>query len=124
MLVEVADLDRAGAFYSALLGVEGRNVGGGRRYYECGAVILGLVDVASGPRAPQPVPEAIYFAVADVEAFHQRALALGCLADGLVHDAPAGEVVRQPWGERSFYARDPFGNALCFVDATTLFTGR
>ena len=26
-------------------------------------------------------------------------------------------------GERSFYARDPFGNGLCFVDENTLFTG-
>ena len=29
----------------------------------------------------------------------------------------------RPWGERSFYLRDPFGNPLCFVDAATLFTG-
>jgi len=30
----------------------------------------------------------------------------------------------RPWGERSFYAHDPFGNPLCFVDATTIFTGK
>lgn len=29
----------------------------------------------------------------------------------------------RPWGERSFYCRDPFGNGLCFVDEKTLFTG-
>ena len=28
----------------------------------------------------------------------------------------------QPWGERSFYCTDPFGNKLCFVAADTLFT--
>ena len=28
----------------------------------------------------------------------------------------------QPWGERSFYCADPFGNKLCFVDDQTLFT--
>jgi uncharacterized glyoxalase superfamily protein PhnB len=33
------------------------------------------------------------------------------------------EIEIRPWGERSFYARDPFGNPLCFVDETTLFTG-
>jgi len=29
----------------------------------------------------------------------------------------------RPWGERSFYARDPFENPICFVDSQTLFTG-
>jgi hypothetical protein len=33
-----------------------------------------------------------------------------------------GEIARRPWGERSFYMRDPFGNPLCFVDEGTLFT--
>ena len=27
------------------------------------------------------------------------------------------------WGERSFHARDPFENPICFVDSQTLFTG-
>jgi hypothetical protein len=31
----------------------------------------------------------------------------------------------RPWGERSFYATDPFGNPICnpicFVDSRTLF---
>lgn len=30
----------------------------------------------------------------------------------------------QPWGERSFYASDPFDNPICFVDSETLFIGR
>ncbi|MGA8663757.1 MAG: VOC family protein [Thermoplasmata archaeon] len=34
-----------------------------------------------------------------------------------------GEMVVRPWGERSFYATDPSGNPLCFVDSRTLFTG-
>ena len=36
----------------------------------------------------------------------------------------AGLIVTRPWGERSFYVNDPSGNGLCFVDETTLFTGR
>ena len=28
-----------------------------------------------------------------------------------------------PWGERTFYARDPFGSRICFVDESTLFEG-
>ena len=34
-----------------------------------------------------------------------------------------GAIVVRPWGERSFYAEDPTGNPLCFVDDRTLFTG-
>jgi len=35
-----------------------------------------------------------------------------------------GSIQRQPWGEVSFYAHDPLGNPLCFVDEKTLFTGK
>jgi hypothetical protein len=31
---------------------------------------------------------------------------------------------KRPWGEKSFYARDPFGNPICFVDEKTVFTGK
>jgi hypothetical protein len=49
---------------------------------------------------------------------------LDCLSDDDVHGASAGEIVVRPWGERSFYAEDLWGNGLCFVDDKTLFTGR
>ncbi|HEY5096249.1 MAG TPA: hypothetical protein VII69_14140 [Candidatus Eremiobacteraceae bacterium] len=39
-----------------------------------------------------------------------------------VHGDAAGDIVTRPWGERSFYVVDPYGNGLCFVDETTLFT--
>ena len=51
VLLEVANLDQASSFYNALLGVEGRRVGGGRCYYDCGEVIVGLVDVGEWPEA-------------------------------------------------------------------------
>lgn len=35
---------------------------------------------------------------------------------------PMGQIARRPWGERSFYMHDPFGNPLCFVDEKTTFT--
>jgi hypothetical protein len=35
-----------------------------------------------------------------------------------------GAIARRPWGERSFYMRDPFGNPLCFVDEASLFTAQ
>ncbi len=123
LLLEVHALDDAVAFYAALLGMPGRPVRGGRHYFDCGGVILGLVDVSAGGRTARPMSEYLYLAVADVDAVHARAAELGCLESGEVHGASAGQVVVRPWGERSFYAIDPSGNRLCFVDETTLFTG-
>ena len=111
---------RGPAFYAALLGDPGRAVGGGRHYFQCGEVILALLQ-SEGPR---PAPDHVYFAVDDLDAFHARARAAGALSTEQVHGASAGDIVQRPWGERSFYAIDPSGNRLCFVDAATLFTGR
>jgi catechol 2,3-dioxygenase-like lactoylglutathione lyase family enzyme len=121
--LEVADSKKAHRFYSKLLGIEGRLVGGGRVYFDCGPVILALVDVSAARRKPRPISQDVYFAVNDVEAFHARAKKLRCLSREDVHGEPAGALVERPWGERSFYAEDPFGNGLCFVDERTLFTG-
>lgn len=60
----------------------------------------------------------------DLAAVHARAKRLSCLSQNDVHDAPGGEIAKRPWGERSFYAIDPFGNELCFVEAGTIFTGK
>ena len=118
IILPVSDLVKALTFYSTLLGIEGRHVGGGRVYFDCGAVILGLLE------GNPPNAEYVYFAVADLEEFYARAAALDCLADIEIHGAPAGEIVVRPWREKSFYVFDPFGNGLCFVDENTLFTGR
>jgi len=119
MIVPVSDLETATAFYSRLLGTPGRSVGGGRHYFDCGPVILALLDNEKPPNS-----DYIYFAVADLEEIHARALELGCLSKESVHGSSAAEMIVRPWGERSFYAFDPFGNGLCFVDETTVFTGR
>lgn len=123
VILQVGDLDEGAAFYEALLGVGGRRVGGGRCYFDCGDVILALLD--PGPEtAPQPTVEYVYFTVDDLDAVHARARGLRGLSAGTVHGQPAGEIAVRPWGERSFYVRDPWGNHLCFVDSRTLFTGR
>lgn len=119
IFVPAGDLASAVAFYQRLFDAEGRAIRGGRHYFECGAVILAVVE-KTGP----PVADHIYFAVEDISQIFARAGELGCLEKGDVHGEPAGEIVVRPWGERSFYARDPDGNGLCFVDGTTLFTGR
>ena len=128
IILQVNNLDRAEEFYGKLLGDRGRRIPRGSRHYiDCGPVILALVDVTGEgvlDEQPKPLPDYIYFSVDDVEAFHQRARELNCLSSEDVHGASAGEVVKRPWGERSFYAYDPWGNGLCFVDGTTLFTGK
>ena len=125
IILQVSDLDRAAEFYSQLLGDEGRRIPRASRHYiDCGPVILALVDVTAGGEEAKPLPDYIYFAVKDLESVHERAKALSCLSDEDVHGASAGDMVVRPWGERSFYVADPWGNGLCFVDDTTLFTGR
>ena len=127
IILQVDNLDQAEQFYGTLLGDRGRRIPrGGRHYIDCGPVILALVDVTgeSADSKPRPLPDNIYFAVGDLESFHSRARELNCLSTEDVHGASAGEIVKRPWGERSFYARDPWGNGLCFVDENTLFTGK
>lgn len=127
IILQVDNLDRAEEFYGTLLGDRGRRIPRGSRHYiDCGPVILALIDVTGdgADLKPKPLPDYVYFAVDDVDAFHARALELNCLSTEDVHGASAGDVVKRPWGERSFYAYDPWGNGLCFVDQTTLFTGK
>ncbi len=119
IIVPVADTEEATRFYSHLLGLEGRGVGGGRVYFDCGSVTLALLGGQTSR-----LPEYLYLAVPDLEAVHARAQELGCLSTADVHGESAGEIRVRPWRERSFYAFDPDGNGLCFVDETTVFTGR
>jgi predicted enzyme related to lactoylglutathione lyase len=124
VILQVPDLDQAAAFYSKLLNDGGRRIPrASRHYFDCGDVILAFVDPTAEEEA-KPLPDYIYFAVGDLEQVYARASELGCLSTADVHGASAGEIVVRPWGERSFYVNDPWGNGLCFVDDKTLFTGR
>ena len=118
VIVPVSSIEDAAAFYSAVLGQPGRRISPGRHYFGCGSAILACFD----PRADgdswdaTPNPDHVYFAVDDLEEYFRR-----------VGEQPNGSILRpietQPWGERSFYCVDPFGNKLCFVDQRTVFTG-
>src|ERR1700686_5421876 len=120
--IEVGDLKSAILFYTKLLGLQGRQQAGSRCYFECGPVTLQVLDVSSVGR-PHPAAKTLYFTVENLEAAFARAKALGCLSREDVHDAPAGGIVVRPWGERSFYAEDPWKNPLCFVEDGTVYTG-
>jgi predicted enzyme related to lactoylglutathione lyase len=120
--VEVEGLDAAVQFYSKLLGMPGRKQPGSRCYFRCGPVTLSVLDVSASGR-PHAAAKALYFTVRDLDAAFARAQALGCLSRESVHDAPGGGIVVRPWGERSFYAEDPWQNPLCFVEEGTVYTG-
>lgn len=125
IILQVDDLDKAEEFYGQLLGDRGRRIPyASRHYIDCGPVILALVNPAVDGEQAKPLPDKIYFAVADLEKVYARASDLGCLSTDDVHGDSAGEIAVRPWGERSFYVYDPWGNGLCFVDEGTLFTGK
>jgi predicted enzyme related to lactoylglutathione lyase len=117
VIVPVADIDAAATFYGHVLGDPGRRISPGRHYFGCGGTILACFDPrADGdPWEARPNPDHLYFAVADLESCFGRVQA----EPGSVVHRP---IEVQPWGERSFYCSDPFGNKLCFVDDRTLFT--
>ena len=120
--VEVGNLEEAIPFYTKLLDIDGHKQPGARCYFECGPVTLSVLDVSSA-RKPHPAAKALYFTVKNLDAAFDRAKNLGCLSQESVHDAPGGGIVVRPWGERSFYAEDQWGNPLCFVEEGTVYTG-
>lgn len=126
VIMPVSDIEEAARFYGAVLQQGGERVSGGRHYFDCDGIILACLEAAADGDAVNLAArsEHVYFAVADLERTRERCVeARAALESGDVHGEPAGEIVTRPWGERSFYARDPFGNPICFVDDTTLFTG-
>ena len=118
VILPVTNIGRAVAFYSQLLELPGRRVSPGRHYSDCGGTILACFDPrADGdPFDARPNSDHVYFAVANLEAPFARAKTTGC---SFLEE----NIETRPWGERSFYAKDPFGNPICFVDERTIFTG-
>ncbi len=120
LILPVGDIDKAASFYGAVLGSDGERVSPGRHYVDVGGVILALYDPAAdgddlgGGWRPHE-NQYIYIAVPDLEATRSRSEAAGA--------ANVSTIETMPWGERLFYAQDPFGNPISFVDDKTLFTG-
>lgn len=126
VILPVRDVNVAARFYGAIFADPGRRISPGRHYFDCGGTILACLDPARDGEEVEfrPNPEWVYFAVADLEAALAAVRAAGGRPPpGDIHGEPAFEIVTRPWGERSFYAQDPFGNPICFVDQKTLFTG-
>ena len=120
IILPVANIERAAAFYGAIFETPGERVSPGRHYFTCGSVILACYDpVADGDGNRDNwcfhPNQYLYFAVPDLEAMLARVRAAGGTIDG--------EIKKMPWGERLFYARDPLGSRISFVDEGTIFLG-
>ncbi len=117
LALRVTDIEKAVEMYERVLAIDPDRVGEGRAYFPCEGAILVCVDphVEGHGTAGDSYTGTVYFAVSDLD---------DCFAR--VRDS-GFETIDKPsvraWGERSFYARDPFGNALCFVDSRTRYTG-
>jgi predicted enzyme related to lactoylglutathione lyase len=116
VILPVGDVDEAARFYGAILGWPGERVSGRRHYFDCGGTILACVNPVGERLEMRPNVDHVYFSVDDLEGALERARSAGCSWLG-------DEIKVYPWSERSFYARDPWGNPICFVEAGTEFTG-
>ena len=120
VILPVPDIERAVAFYSSVLEAPGERVSPGRHYFSCGGTILACYDPAADGDAVDDGwrhhrNQYLYLATSDLEAALRRVEAAGGTVDG--------SITTMPWGERLFYATDPFGDPVAFVDDDTKFTG-
>ncbi|WP_439384533.1 VOC family protein [Amycolatopsis lexingtonensis] len=118
MIQPVDDIEVAVAFYTAVLGHPGERIAVNRHYFHCGDVVLACVEAPLEHREPRPRkdPRIVYLAVDDVEETFEH---VRTAQPRWIDDA----IETQFWGERSFYADDPFGNPLCFVQEDTRYLG-
>jgi predicted enzyme related to lactoylglutathione lyase len=120
VILPVSDIEVAARFYGHVFDSKGERVSPGRHYFDCGGVILACYDpVADG----DPLGDGwvhhdnqyLYFSVADLDSVRSRIEKAG--------GKNLTEIEDMPWGERMFYALDPFGSRISFVDQSTVFTG-
>lgn len=119
VIVPVGDIEAATSFYGRVLGRGGERVSRGRHYFDCEGTILACYDAAmDGDGEPVgPNRGHVYLATDDLSGVWRRLCGeLGARGVSAIED--------QPWGERTVYAADPWGNRLCFVDRGTMFVGR
>lgn len=128
ILMPVPDVDAAANFYAKVFETPGERVSPGRHYFKAGEVVFACYspNVEGGQSLPRPLETETYLAVKDLEAVYDRVLRAGATPSTETnhHAGNLAKIEKRPWGERSFYVSDPFGNPLCFVDERTLFTGR
>jgi predicted enzyme related to lactoylglutathione lyase len=120
VILPVLDIEVAARFYSRVFESRGERVSPGRHYFDCGGVILACYDpVADGDPLGKGwmyhENQYLYFSVSDLDVVRSRIEEAG----GRI----LTDIEDMPWGERIFYALDPLGSRISFVDQNTMFTG-
>lgn len=118
VILPVSNIEVATEFYRKVLNQDGKRVSGGRHYFDCDGTILACFDAkADGDDfEAKPNPDHIYISVKNLNEIYAR---ISNWDENLIVDP----INTQPWGEKTLYVKDPFGNPLCFVDEKTIFTG-
>ncbi len=121
IIFPVTDIEQAAEFYAGLFDRPGERVSPGRHYFNLEGTVLACYDpVADGDEVGQAwvfhENQYIYIATDKLEEIFSKCKKSDCQYVDETIDT-------MPWGERLFYARDPFGNPICFVDEKTKFTG-
>ena len=119
IILPVPDIEKAEKFYAQTLEQPGIRVSPGRHYFNLGGTILACYDPGADGDEPGTWQfhenQFIYISVPNLQSVQNDMKKLDCQS--------IGEIREMPWGETLFYAKDPFGNPLCFVDERTVFLG-
>jgi predicted enzyme related to lactoylglutathione lyase len=120
VILPVSDIEVAARFYGHVFESTGERVSPGRHYFDCGGMILACYDpVADGDLLGEGwmhhENQYLYFSVADLDVIRNR------IEEAGGHNLT--EIEEMPWGERIFYALDPLGSRISFVDQSSVFTG-
>lgn len=121
VILPVANIDDAARFFSALFELPGERVSTGRHYFNLEGTVLAIYDpVADGddvsPKWKPHFNQYLYISVSDLASVFTKVKSWKKVTN-------VTEIEQMPWGERLFYFNDPWGNPLCFVDQSTVFTG-
>ena len=116
VILPVRDIEAAASFYAHVLGTPGNRVSGGRHYFDCARDASSRATTPSRTAIPSRwarTPSTSISAPIDLEGTRERAEIAG--------GRDVTDIEVQPWGERSFYAHDPFENPICFVGRENAF---
>lgn len=120
IILPVPNIEKAALFYAQVLGIAGERVSPGRHYFRFDDFVFALYD----PRADCDSPvhhwqfhpdQFLYFATDNLTHTFKLVTAAGGKTESAIAD--------MPWGETLFYARDPFGSPIAFVERGTVFLG-
>ena len=117
VVIPVSDIEQAATFYYKVFGIQGKRISSGNHFFDLNGCSLVCYDpLANGDRLGQGwlhhEKQHICFSVKNLDSTYIRVKNLP--------DAELDSEIQVVAGERLFYARDPFGNPICFVDEKTV----